>query len=101
MDLSEVSKFETRIGVIKLSQAIREGAKMGHQCHDALTDYRGGTCALGAALTALDVWPRHPMTFLAEYFGVGPTTLQRVVKLNDKARMSREAIANWLEKRGY
>jgi hypothetical protein len=104
MDESEVLRFEQQKQITKLSQAIREGAKLRPQC----TKYffgGGGSCAFGAAYEAITGYK------LPEYSTNGVEVLKRVpnyggdlsceiVRWNDSG-MTREAIADKLEALGY
>jgi hypothetical protein len=110
---------------MKLSEAIREGAKLGPQ---AFGEYFVGdaTCALGAAKRATNTAHDEelfiavglayvpvvevPMCLHGEYRRTSvnkdqPKSFDEItslmIKLNDKARWSREAIADWLESEGY
>ena len=126
---------------MKLSEAIRKGAKLRPQTVGHYFSLNFGepcSCALGAAYEAVTGFPGFPITFhgiakqsvntvtkqLEKYFPVmtkddynccpleddwceysfadGDTTLNRVIAhFNDDHKMSREQIADWLEKEGY
>ncbi len=114
MDESEVLKFEKQ-KVLKLSEAIRIGARLRPQTRGTLY-FNGATCALGAAYEAaigpltgyvhqelgqsyydklLALWP-----ILGE--GRALSLLgERIVLNNDRYEFSREEIADWLEAQGF
>lgn len=97
----------------KLSDAIRIGAKAGHQMRHILMDSSLNSCAIGAAFIAIGTNPsdipdwaklnekfkiqgmiRHPIKKLL-------MTINRVVvSLNNDYEWSRERIADWLESEG-
>lgn len=103
---------------MKLSEAIRAGAKIRPQGFGELYGSRGTTCALGAAMDGSGMYGRinvykHFPVCTTEAFampcdcaspGVVPHEAVRVkilaegvAHLNDKHRWSREAIAEWVE----
>ena len=104
MDMNEVSKFEQRVGRLKLSEAIRIGAKMRpKQCRGQFFK-DGASCALGAAYEA--VHGRQPDTVSPDkasgmlmdvYLYFEDAT--GVFILNDTGH-TREQIADLLEARG-
>jgi hypothetical protein len=105
---------------MKLSEAIREGAKMGPKIVGALFDNEGGHCALGGAYLVTvghrmgnssvseRMWPKlwrrleavypcriggdHTHTFLP-----GESLGHAIISLNNNCDWSREAIAEWVE----
>lgn len=96
----EVPDF--KLGTLRLSTAIRVGAKIRPQCRGHFFA-DGGSCAIGAALEAVfgvndffderikspeSVWP-------------GVRSWVRIYIMNDDKNMSREQIADWLEGQGY
>lgn len=112
---------------MKLSEAIREGAKLRPQCRGELFRYINPvhgwlSCALGAALEGLGVSPPaegedwdsrgkvpdetlcHSFPFLyipesGEQRDLSPLGLE-IIDRNDKQGQSREEIADWLEAQG-
>lgn len=107
MDESIVKHLEQpQVGTLKLSEAIRIGAKIRPQCFGVAFE-NGGSCALGAAFEGSRgyPWPESdpmgfPMTPLYTGFGVPWEVVSEAFKRND-SRQSRESIADWLESRGY
>lgn len=107
MDLSELERLEQKSGTLKLSQAMRIGAKLRPQCFD--TSVSGGkSCALFAAAEALG-WEYHEpahtyeaIRIIKEKTGVnyGDSRVPDIVGMNDKNRMTREQIADALEAQG-
>lgn len=103
----------------KLSELIREGAKLRPQCSGAFFVERmypsvgdelvTGSCALGAAyeaatgmantdLDSVDLFNEQ----MDEYCELPPDAiLDAVVDLNDNEGDTREEIADWLEREGY
>jgi len=108
MDMNEVSKFEqAKVGTLKLSEAIRIGARLRPQAFGGwFVD--GGSCAIGAALEAvglrdddMDVRGGVLMEHFPQLANPGYTPLAReIIRLNDGKKMSRESIADWLEWQG-
>lgn len=107
MDLAEVEKFEAPVKVLKLSEAIRIGAKLRPQCVGYL--FKGGaSCALGAAYEALGGKPVEADSTNPEYnriyddlygrYGVDVCSI--AYDRNDHGA-SREAVADYLESQGY
>ena len=93
---------------MKLSEAIREGAKLRPQAFSALF-CDGKTCALGAACDAVGAitWrgdkgeltgfvPSHYFPALED-----PDLYLAITRMNDFQRMTREQIADWVEEQGY
>ncbi len=103
MDESVVKQFDQVR--LKLSQAIRIGAKMRPQCTKAYFK-DGGSCAIGAAYEGMtgrsggyreigDLLPElvdddYQLTLLGEL----------IAGRNDQGTQSREEIADWLEAQG-
>lgn len=96
---------EPQVKPMKLSEAIREGAKLRPQYFGADYFGNGGSCALGAAYEAV--------TGHGHYYADDAPTIEDLfpsltVELemeiwdkNDQECLSREQIADWLEARGY
>ena len=95
---------------LKLSEAIRIGARIRPQGFFALFE-EGRSCALGAAYEAVTAATCDPHDYIAvdQAFGrllygtwLGRVTLlDTVASMNDRERLTREQIADWLEARGY
>jgi hypothetical protein len=113
---------------MKLSEAIRAGAKIRPQCHGGLFQIDGGeikSCALGAALEGAGLYTPSEEEILAsttllnkwselgggDYLCPSPRHpsedteefhLEILIEhLNDVHRWTRERIADWLEEKGY
>ena len=104
MDESIVRNFRPQVGTLKLSEAIRAGAKLRPQGFGA-TFKDGKSCAVGAAyeaVTGLTSWPQHEevYSFLSRHFGVPYSLLRRDVCEKNDSRETREQIADWLEAQG-
>lgn len=100
---------------MKLSEAIRAGAKMKPQAFGTLFNLRGETCAIGAALDAVGgmyvsmygSFPilQKPITECPLCNDAKPADSdvpcknfgQVVAHINDVHKLSREAIAEWVE----
>lgn len=93
---------------MRLSEAIREGSKQSYQCFNVSRTYDGGACAMSAArdglgLSVFDIMPQeikdiigspqHECPLCQCVVSVGGC----IVHLNDRHRMTREAIAEWVE----
>ena len=108
MDQSEVMKFEQQNRTLKLSDAIRIGAKLRPQCHGGFSR-DGGTCALGAAAEALgfdfrDWGLRGPSMYevLERLPALRSARLRgKISQWNDYEKLTREQIADRLEAMGY
>ncbi len=101
MDLSEIEKFEAPAKVLKLSEAIRIGARMRPQARHGLFD-GVGTCAMGAAAEALGWKPNmgdSNFDTLPEFVRHHPAYIW--AGLRNDAGMTRERIADCLEEMGY
>lgn len=108
MDESVVRVFEEqKVGTLRLSDAIRIGAKLHPQGHSALYE-NGKTCALGAAFVA--TFGRVPAPIGAaepDYMRLYATypalrKLKRDIwNRNDGYGWTREQIADWVEAQGY
>jgi len=102
MDESVIRHLEQpKVGTLKLSEAIRIGARMRPQCRG--TFFReGGSCALGAAVEAKEGHPTLNFDQNWEsYFGAPMKIMEEVTWMNDRSNFSREQIADWLEAQGY
>lgn len=92
---------------MKLSEAIRAGAKLGPQVQDQLFGDDGGSCALGAAIMGAGL--ARSRLVLEEYWSIldevetNPSSKKQgfvrdiITILNDCCYWSREAIAEWVE----
>ncbi len=110
MDESVVKHLERpQVGTLKLSEAIRIGARMRPQCTGTFFSV-GKSCAIGAAMDALGLkrfseeykdknvcWPYNDA---AKRFGVSLSMMEEIYGKNDSGQ-SREQIADWLESIGY
>lgn len=107
MDISEIKEFEQQVGTLKLSQAIRIGAKLRPQCFMYGKD-SGGSCAIvagaegagvpydsifttGGAWTAL-----YRLGIVSEGYDNNEFAAQIIYK-QDHDHLSREQIADWVE----
>ena len=99
--IRELEKSAKRAGM-KLSAAIRIGAKLRPQCR-AFYAEDGATCALGAAFEAIT--HRLPKMDDPELDSVldplAPTAVLREVVTRNDDGQTREEIADWLESIGY
>jgi hypothetical protein len=108
---------------MKLSQAIREGAKHHEQHFHSMFQHRNRqivrSCAFGAAIVGLfgvqraydnmmlsDIEretgaPLHSALATNPVTGVEDELSEVIIALNDQQRWTREAIADWLESIGY
>lgn len=90
---------------MKLSRAIREGAKLHPQGFGAYFTY-GGTCAIGAALCYLGIDPvdltaaQVQDVLEQEFEPRARYVAAEVYHRNDVLHETREAIADWLESEG-
>jgi hypothetical protein len=97
MDESEVLRFEQQKQITKLSQAIREGAKLRpFQCKGNYFD-GAASCAIGAARDALGC---DSTLELRVTLRVSDNVIGEVIMWNDSG-MTREAIADKLEAMGF
>lgn len=105
MFVDEKAKGEpAKVGTLKLSEAIRIGAKKRPQCRGAYFNDYGESCALGAAAEAL--FGVNRMTFGSDSLRklqdlYGDLTVTTVIFMNDGGGQTREQIADWLESRGF
>ena len=103
---------QVKLPITKLSQAIREGAKISPQCRNGLyIDDDGKTCAIGAAFRAMGYLQSASGYYaanqqgnlfdrLVQTFGF-PEVLHREITSRNDSGQSREEIADWLESKGY
>lgn len=107
-DESVVKQFEQQVGTLKLSQAIRIGAKLRPQCSRTYFAWADrplavGSCALGAAWEGAGYGgPTHaPFGYqdVCKAFGITEPLAQSIAIRNDRGD-TREQIANWLESQG-
>lgn len=99
-----------KVGALKLSEAIRIGAKFRPQCTGDMF-VGGGSCALGAAFEALtgrtdyyssDVLPiTRYWPSLGREGGFPGELMNEITDRNDSGEYTREQIADWLEAQGY
>lgn len=110
-ELPSVIDRESSLTPMKLSQAIREGAKIRAQAYSSFF-VDGRSCAIGAALEGAGgeydehnaVEPLHhrfPNVIACDKNGYRYTELgSQIYKMNDSGA-TREQIADWLEAQGY
>lgn len=99
-----------KVGTLKLSAAIREGAKLRKQVRGAPFEH-GGSCAIGAAAEALGmqyssfpaVWTIDAVAFIRQRLQqhIPHEVFERVYTMNDGEEQTREQVADWLESQGY
>lgn len=105
MDESVVKHLEQTVGTLKLSEAIRIGARMRPRGTGFLFA-KGLSCALGAAWEGLGneplnvTDPGYEGIYQELYRRHGKDMCRQVLRMNDQG-WTREAIADWLESRGY
>lgn len=91
-----------KLGTLKLSEAIRAGAKLRQQCRDNYYS-RGRSCALGAAWEGAGQ-PKQYISGIAvvRHFGLPDDNrvLSGIIVRND-AGHTREEIADWVEAQGF
>lgn len=107
MDQAEVLKFEQQVGKLKLSEAIRIGAKMKPKqgaCYWSRDE--DSCCALGAAAFGAG-WTGYGeigmVAFIASHFQI-PCDIENEIHWRNVMRgdgWTREKIADWLESQGY
>lgn len=104
MDESVVKHLEQPTKTLKLSEAIRIGARMRPQCAGDFF-LNGGSCALGAALEAFGIDPKDAKGFhygnACDILGITEGLAEHIAIRNDLRHWSRESIADWLESIGY
>jgi hypothetical protein len=113
MDESVVKVFEQQhVGTLRLSDAIRIGAKLRPQCTYEPFDKVGRSCALGAAYEAtfgrtgdvMEVYGTLPYRYPALLRQLPSSTkdiMSEIFERNDQWHNTREQIADWLEAQGY
>ncbi|SRR5260221_2358714 len=92
-------EVQQKVGRLKLSEAIRIGAKLRPQC---FASYFDGvrTCAIGAAWEGSGHPARAGVGWeVTEYFGVDRSLTKEAERRND-LHESRESIADWLQSQG-
>lgn len=108
MDESVVKEFEQQqVGTLKLSQAMRIGARMRPQTRAGCLFVDGASCALGAAYEGLtgktcgtSEYHKVRQAFPAVNGKDGLNNLGfQIARKNDRG-WTREAIADWLESKG-
>jgi hypothetical protein len=95
---------------MKLSEAIREGAKLRPQGFGELCE-QGRTCALGAAIEGVwgygSVWAyetkdgKNCIDLATHFRNPHESLYWDITTKNDHEKWSRERIADWLESQGY
>ena len=105
MDESIVRHLEQQqVGKLKLSEAMRIGARLRPQCCSGDLFVGGKSCAVGAAMEAIGVPYTENMgsySPAAEYWPFLPTLFGVITDLNDSQFCTREKIADWVEAQGY
>lgn len=98
-DLSVMKQLDQQVGTLKLSDAIRIGARMGGQCFgETFADDR--SCALGAGILGAGLSRNIKSGPLLDYFSVPFAVVCEITRRNDSGQ-TREQIADWLESIGY
>lgn len=108
MDIGDIKYLEQPAKALKLSEAMRLGAKLRPQNFSGSLFLNGRSCALGAAYEGKtgEICDQDDYQKVREEFpslenrGLTYGLSSRIYELNDKERMPREVIANWLEKIG-
>lgn len=103
MDLSEVTRFEIATDTRKLSQLIRDGAKLRPQCRQEFFSHDGGSCALGAAYEARygeTTYSWWSASYVARKLGVPVGVCRDIARMNDDGH-TREECADYAERFGY
>ena len=94
-----------QLGKLKLSEAIRIGARMMPQGTGNPRANKEGVCAIGAAWIATGHDLPHdcyfPYSDFCEFFGVTHKLMGSIWCRNDEGDQTREQIADWLEAQGY
>lgn len=107
-------KTPVKIGTLKLSEAIRVGARLRPKC-DTYPFSGGKSCAIGAAYEANFGHPGGSRTWqmssehdgkmilnrLGDHYGMWFYSLSSKIWNRNDAGESRESIADWLESLGY
>jgi len=90
-----------KVGTLKLSEAMRIGARDTKQCSGVWWDGQGSFCALGAAYKGMggDLSNAYGPSTLRERFGLSHSMFADIAHRNDSGE-SRESIADWLESQG-
>jgi len=102
-------EVQQKVGRIKLSEAIRIGARIRPQCSARWFDDDGNSCAAGAAAEGAG-WKEEaeeyerenhaqPWHLLREKFGISEDMMEQMWRKNDSGE-SRESIADWLAAQG-
>jgi hypothetical protein len=96
---------EQPANTLKLSEAIRIGARIRPQCRGSFFR-EGGSCALGAAYEAITGRVLPEYADATSLHGVVPHMRDHnfrfsIVRKNDGDRWTRERIADWLEAQGF
>jgi hypothetical protein len=108
MDMKEVAKFETPAKTLKLSEAMRIGARIRPQCTGCFFS-EGRSCAIGAAYEArtgrMVAYPasdpvQREFPELFDHPGHFSELGVAIYRRNDRGD-TREQIADWLESKGY
>lgn len=104
MDMTQKFLEQPKVGTIRLSEAIRIGAKLRGQTRTGHFFHDGKSCALGAALEATGTPYQHfsvgPFSLVNDRFALPFGLDLEIAERNDQGHMTREQIADWLESQG-
>jgi hypothetical protein len=96
-------EMQQKVGRMRLSEAIRIGARIRPQCSQVYGDeYAGTSCAIGAAweaVTGQNPWEVEPLK-LDEILGRTRAGIRSEIFSRNDSGESRESIADWLEAQG-
>jgi hypothetical protein len=89
-----------KVGTLKLSEAIRIGAKLRPQCRGNYFE-DGKSCVLGAAWEGAGFDDEAPYDYMYQVlWKFGINRLASLIASKNDAGESRESIADWLESQG-
>lgn len=96
----EQEQNASRVGTLKLSEAIRIGARLRPQCKRSFF-YYGKSCAIGAAIEGIGLKDADLVRVLRTRFAKAwdSGVLNKVYAMNNSGQ-TREQIADWLEAQG-
>lgn len=91
-----------KVGTLKLSEAMRIGARLRPQQFCSPRVQSIGSCALAAASEAVTGSIEHYCERWARrVYGISEEISNEIWHRNDNLKMPREEIADWLESQGY
>ena len=102
-----VTKYleQPKVGTLKLSEAIRIGARMSGPAFGVFSDAAGKTCAQGAALLAIGKLSSNTLenhrTMERIWKEVPGNLRYAIAGMNNSRTHTREQIADWLEAQGH